>query len=610
MLVLKLAALCLCVAGYALFASERLKIQMALIPAVLCSALICALFVAGIINFLPLMVWLVVAGGVLLLCREAAALIKSGGLPGALRKFICPATVLLVLSVGAAALYLRGAVLDHIDDFTHWASIVKHMMRENALPGFKSVLITHQSYPPGSALFIWFILQFIGFGEPEMMLAQFILMMSCGCTLFALCGKLEKPLNLLASALLVPGLLFLFSFSVPMFELPVDALLPVMALACTVVAACYRDDMQRGVWVAAPLMVCLLLVKNSGMFYLAVNLALILWLLHKSGLKWLNRSGLLRVGLPLAMPFVAMFVWNRHTDLVYDYAAATFHALRAESIGQVMEFNREPGSYGRIAATFARETLSFSNESLVVMLACNACLLALALLLARKARPAAMAALKLTAAADVVFILYTLSLLGMYLFSMWFHDFEVLASYWRYMTSGTIYCVGVLFAGLLVMLQKAGAKAAKALCASAMTLATAACCLLARVHIYESFNVARYEGSFAQIADNVAKMVGEYGYNYEEYPYSYLVYTGGLPQELQSRSNQFRLQYTLMSLDVDLFYPGADFPAIEEKLPTYSFIIIPQADDFAQAFMEQYGVTGPLEGLYVPADLPLAPQGG
>ena len=56
----------------------------------------------------------------------------------------------------------------HYDNFSHWALIVKSMSLTNSFPSFKTDVIMFTSYPPGSAVFIYYFINIIkGFRDKK-----------------------------------------------------------------------------------------------------------------------------------------------------------------------------------------------------------------------------------------------------------------------------------------------------------------------------------------------------------------------------------------------------------------------------------------------------------
>lgn len=84
----------------------------------------------------------------------------------------------------------KGKMLANPDDFSHWGQVAKIKIENDCMPNFKNAeLIWFQSYPLGSASFIYYIYKVIGFSEGHMIWAQILLELSSINTFFAYVKK-------------------------------------------------------------------------------------------------------------------------------------------------------------------------------------------------------------------------------------------------------------------------------------------------------------------------------------------------------------------------------------------------------------------------------------
>ena len=72
----------------------------------------------------------------------------------------------------------------HYDNFSHWALIVKSMSLTNSFPSFKTDVIMFTSYPPGSAVFIYYFIKLVGVTESNAIFAQILLILASITTIF------------------------------------------------------------------------------------------------------------------------------------------------------------------------------------------------------------------------------------------------------------------------------------------------------------------------------------------------------------------------------------------------------------------------------------------
>ena len=183
--------------GYGLFLYKRFNIKAELIPVTVFSAITVIMYAAGLLNVMYSATLLVLAAGLFLFAYLIATknirLLDFKGIftPG-----------IIVFLVGCAAVFFlyRGARLYHYDNFSHWGLIVKHMWLKNRLPNFSDTVISYKTYPPGSAVFIYYITKIIGKSEGKMLIAQNILLLSCALTLFAFIKNKKRVVSYLVLA--------------------------------------------------------------------------------------------------------------------------------------------------------------------------------------------------------------------------------------------------------------------------------------------------------------------------------------------------------------------------------------------------------------------------
>ena len=70
------------------------------------------------------------------------------------------------------AVFLKGKLFTHYDNFSHWGLVVRKMLETNRFPNFQDSLILFQEYPLGTATYIYYFCQFISSSESTQMLAQ------------------------------------------------------------------------------------------------------------------------------------------------------------------------------------------------------------------------------------------------------------------------------------------------------------------------------------------------------------------------------------------------------------------------------------------------------
>lgn len=445
---LRLLAAALSFGGYGWFLHRRFELRAEFLPVTVFASASCALFLAGILNMLAAAVWILFFGGLILLAVE---LLRRRPTKAELRELLPFGVVLFAVGCAWAILFLRDAHLYAYDDFSHWGAIVKELQRNNQLPSFASQIVTFPDYPPGSALFVYYVTKLLGPGENRMLMAQLILTLSCVVTPFAFAGRGRRAV-LPCLAATAGGLLMLACFPQALSTLLVDSLLPLMALANTAVLLFYRDRMRTACLLSIPLMAMTILIKNSGMFFVGLNLLLLLGLAVRCRRKrQLPGRQILRYSLiGLLLPLCLLVVWKQHVRLVFpEEELRGHHTVSVENYAQNYT-EKTPEQLAQIRAQFLERATDFGvryNHFMLLMTEAAAVLyLVFRLLLKRRLTWLLLS----TIAADAAYLLYLLGIYLTYLFSMPAAEASSLEAFRRYALTMVIYAIGVVLIGALI----------------------------------------------------------------------------------------------------------------------------------------------------------------
>lgn len=144
--------------GYCFLAKEKTKIRTEFIPLTVFSAVSLILYLGGLAGQL-LPTAAAVYGIGILLCLYLAFRIRKNGFSvkeiGLFEiSFLLIGILFLVLSF-----FLK---MQHYDNFSHWAVIVKNMLTTNHFPTVQDELIAFKDYPPGTSVFIYYVCRFWG----------------------------------------------------------------------------------------------------------------------------------------------------------------------------------------------------------------------------------------------------------------------------------------------------------------------------------------------------------------------------------------------------------------------------------------------------------------
>ncbi len=122
-----------------------------------CSAIVIILFLCGLIKKLELGVYLIVCVSVLLYIAAVITIVKNKSIQTFIANCFTPAFICFAIFFVIAAVLNYGKLADGWDEFSHWVDIVKAMTTLNDFGTNPNSASMFQSYPPGVALFQYFL---------------------------------------------------------------------------------------------------------------------------------------------------------------------------------------------------------------------------------------------------------------------------------------------------------------------------------------------------------------------------------------------------------------------------------------------------------------------
>jgi hypothetical protein len=431
--------LVLSLAGWGMFIHKKLKINAAFIPLFLFSSITCLVFAAGLLNIMPLMVRMLFYAGILLFAVCIYFLAKK---QYSIKNLIVPASLVFVLFSVTIVLFLKGLLLIHYDNFSHWGLIVKEMFRIDGLPD-GTTMVTFRNYPPGSAVFIYFMGKIIGYTESHALMAQGILIAANISVLFVFC-KWKKMSHLLLS--IVFSLVLMVVIKNHMYHLLVDTLLGLTALSISIVAYFYRADWKKCLIINTPLMILLTLIKDSGKFFWIINLALIVWFIYVYCIKGKtpkikhNKIFIYVLLFLLVVPLGSNYLWLKYTQKAYPEASYSSNKFAVNKIGK----NEKPEEFKeQLGPSLIEASANLDSPLFNSLLLLNALLIVIALTVYFWKRKKPMFLLYLFLFGNMTYILYLFGLYFMYLFLMPEGEASKLAGFNRYHSTIIIYTAGL-----------------------------------------------------------------------------------------------------------------------------------------------------------------------
>lgn len=362
----------------------------------------------------------------------------------------------LLCTIVLIFLATRGKVLCDHDNFSHWGTVLKELLRTDHFPDRSRLMTEHFTYPLGSAVWIYFFSRMTCISaDSAWMFVQALLMLYCILPLFCF---LPKQSGVIYTGLYLLFVLFLTNcflcYDVSVFSLLVDTELPLVGAAASLFAFGVENQLlcppgdpnarfSRSVWYLTPYLCALIQIKTSGVFFVIAAIAI---LLFRPSIRT-NKHRLIQTGIVFGASFVPMILWR-------IYCAIHFSGLTAKHEGSFSSFLRifSRKTPDDISTIFFGATKFFFSSTffieLIVVLAVTMFVTFLVLNDTDFMRSAmAWGFIYLT------YFLYTILTIGMYIFSMPQDEAQGLASIDRYQKTVIIYSIYIIICSLFFSLS-------------------------------------------------------------------------------------------------------------------------------------------------------------
>lgn len=333
--------------------------------------------------------------------------------------------------------------LEHYDNFSHWAKIVKFLFLENRLPNGSDAIIEFTSYPPGSAVFIYHIVRVLGFSEGKMLIGQFLLIIASILGMFTYVRDRKHLLPQIIMFAFV-GMSFAYSHSIGLNNLLVDYVMVALAAALIPVMIGNKTNFWRLTYIVFVGVFYIISFKNSAIFFTIPALIVYLYLLFKYHLRFFKIIG----GTAISLASLSSFVlWSQHTSRVFTDVskhgvdASSYKAIYAQKSAQDIE---------NIKNLFIKMSLNLSTEATVALLISGLSMLLLLIMVVRFRRKYTPKLILFVVSMIALVLIYYTGIYIMFLISMPLEEALVLAGYERYAMSMGVY---VLFmVGYFIMI--------------------------------------------------------------------------------------------------------------------------------------------------------------
>lgn len=348
-------------------------------------------------------------------------------------------TIWLAFYFGLFALTLFHSGLEHYDNYSHWATIVKFLYTEGRLPTAADSIISFTSYPLGSSLFIYYATLIAGFGSNVMLIAQFILIFSGLYAMFVVVRDESRTLIITMMFTFIAVFNY-FNIAIRMNNLLVDFLLPILTLAG--LAGIYKMQRQLMQMSFFTILIAgeLSVVKNSALFFVAVILiyyfsrVLLLWKFSKSKLSLIGTGLVTAVG-----SFLPYLLWSNHVKKSFPQSK---HEINLSLYQQI--FGEKDSSITKeitdLFITTIADLQTLSTQGIIL----TNLILVIAFLFIRYGLQRKNSLLRYGFLIDLTVITYYIGIYLMFLFSMPTEEALYLAGFDRYASSIVVLVLGIV----------------------------------------------------------------------------------------------------------------------------------------------------------------------
>lgn len=420
--------------GWLFIVYRKGKISILFVPVVTAVGISLFLYAGALTGMLNPSSWLVVGAGLLgfgFFIKNVAE--KNVSFPAPTLFSVCFGSGILIFTV-----LTLGFRFEHYDNFSHWAMTVKSMLITDQLPDAGNQLVTFKNYPPGCAVFIYYVCKFLGNAQGVMLLAQNSILFSCFLAVF---GIIKEKQRFLLYSFLGMGcsLLSYLNLTIRINNLLVDFLLPLLAMAAIAVVYQSRDSLWKTSLCTALILGFTCIVKNTGIVFAGFVLAYYIWNIgKKKGIAaWIKA---VTVCMTVCLSLIPYAVWNLYVRCRFSGIEQKFQLAfgKQESLAVSKE------QYGQITEEFVKAAFSISNRAILAFFLCNIAAV-LAVLFVRIFLKKQWKLGRVLIVVDLMAILYHIGILGLYLFSMPEEEAVRLAGFDRYACSIMVLVEGLLF---------------------------------------------------------------------------------------------------------------------------------------------------------------------
>ncbi len=413
--------------GYTVYLKKKFDLKIEFAPIVICSSIGILMFLAGIFHIMPIATFAILILGLIQL-----RLIKKDSFN---TEEIVKLSVFFLVTLYFLN-YLKNSMFIHYDNFSHWALVVIEMLETNALPTIASKLIEFNSYPTGTAGFIYFISKIVGNSEGIKSFAQMILLLS---SIFSLTVFINKK-NWYLSIVLVALSIYFFVYNVFITNLLVDTILPVLGIAIVAILVYYRDyDLEKILKFTMPIIAFLPIIKNSGIFFTIISIVMIYLLINKT---YISKKKF--IGYSIVPSLVLMLLWKLHVMITFGENGASKHSVSLKNYSKVIS-DKSFEDISNIISNFMDKILQINNFVAIFMIMITIVFIIMYIIYKYNHKNYDFKfEKKIILTCVLIYVFYMIGLFAMYIFSMPTDEALTLGGYDRYHKTITLYLYGIV----------------------------------------------------------------------------------------------------------------------------------------------------------------------
>jgi hypothetical protein len=428
----------------------------------------------------------------------------------------------------------------------------------------------------------------MGMSESLMLVLQGIFLVACMLPLLAFNGKFKLTV--------IPVILLIYVsllIEPKVFNLLVDVLLACLGFASLMAIIYYRENIKKAFFISLPLAVALVLVKNSGLFFAAIDALLLLYLAIKS--KTVKRN-LIYAILMGAAAAGTVLLWNMHCSAVFPETVGK-HSMTGSNFSSVLG-EKSLTDIKDIALMMLNRLIDTGNIFIKAIIAVN--VVAICGRIWRWfVQEREYKIIKVVIVLDITFIVYYIGIFAMYLFSMPMEEASYLAGFERYIATIVLYIV-LIFAAYWVAIANHDKPSPDKINRYGIVFLTGFALIAFSILGTGNYNIIKTRNEYMNTYPNNALM----SENYSRPDEAYVMYVPETHRDYyQTAYFNYLLKYKVFTgscypfLVGDLEKPYDE--SVIELIRVYDYFIIYEEDEYIKGFAEKYlGKTEDIVGIY------------